>query len=36
MVMKGLIEEVRNFVEKVLLLFSWESRDNYKAVASIL
>lgn len=36
MMMKGFAEEARNFVEKVLVLFSWESLDNHKAVASVL
>jgi len=36
MMMKGLAEEASIFVEKVLVLFSWESLDNHKAAASVL
>lgn len=36
MMMKGLAEEARIFVEKFWGLFSWESLDNHKAVESVL
>lgn len=36
MMMKGLAEEARIFVKKVLVLFSWESLDSHKAGASVL
>lgn len=36
MMMKGLAEEARIFVEKFSVLFSWESLDNHKAVESVL
>lgn len=36
MMMKGLAEIARIVVEKLSVLFSWESLENHKAVTSVL